>query len=30
MEMMNDWWPNYVAIMLVILAGLALLGRLSK
>jgi len=30
MEMMNDWWPNYVAIMLVILSGLVLLGRVNK
>jgi len=30
MEMMNDWWPNYLIILGFLLAGLALLGKASR
>ena len=30
MQMMNDWWPNYLVILGVLLLGLAALGKASK
>lgn len=30
MEMMNDWWPNYLIILGLAMIGLTILGKANK
>lgn len=30
MEMMNDWWPNYLVIMGLAMIGLSILGKANR